>query len=75
MALILMIIQIISAIPAIITLIKDIISVIHGLNGPEKKAAEADLKAIIKKHLTGHDPSGCEKELVDLHQNLMDKYH
>lgn len=74
MSLILLIIQIISAIPTIIKIIKEIMDIIHELKGPEKKAAEAQLSGILKRHLGAHDPAAAHVELKAFHENLKGKY-
>lgn len=74
MALILLILQIVSAIPTIIKLIQEIMSLIHGLKGPEKKAAETQLGGILKRHLKSKDPSACHDDLMRFHEDLKGKY-
>lgn len=74
MSLILLILQIISAIPTIFKIIKEIMDLIHQLNGPEKKAAEAQMRGILKKHLKEKDCDSCHAELKAFKENLKGKY-
>lgn len=76
MGIVVLILQIISAIPTLIRVIKEIMDIIHGLKGEEKKAAQQDLTGIIKKHLKNgcKDHACAEHDLHGLAQNLRDKY-
>lgn len=74
MALILLIMQIVSAIPTIISIVKMIIDLIHGLPAGERKAAEGQLRGILKKHLKTKDAPACQAELEAFHSDLKGKY-
>lgn len=74
MSLILMIIQIIGAIPTIISIIGQIMKLIHQLKGQEKSAAESQLKGILARHLKGKDHKACQSELEQFHSDLKGKY-
>lgn len=74
MPLILLILQIISAIPTIIKIIKMIMDLLKGLPVAERRAAETQLRGILKKHIKCNDPNGCHAELDQFHRDLVGKY-
>ncbi len=74
MPLILLIIQIISAIPSLIKIIEEIMKIIHALPGPEKRAAEIQLKGILSNHLALGDEAMAKQDLEMFHGNLKGKY-
>ncbi len=74
MALALLIIRIILAIPTIIQLIHEIMKIIDELPKGEKAAAQAQLRGILTRHQGGHDPQGAHAELHAMKENLKGKY-
>lgn len=76
MAVLLLILQILSAIPSLIKLVKEIWDLIDGQDGLEKKALRKELADIIKKHRANKfkDPDAAEKDLMAFHEHLLQKY-
>lgn len=77
MAIFLLILQIVSAIPSIISTIQKIMEIIKGLRGEEKKEAQAQLKAILKKHTGKAKPVAegvAKRDLEDLLDHLKGKH-
>lgn len=72
MAIFLLILQIVSAIPSIISTIKAIMDIIHGLRGEAKKEATAQLKVILKRHTAKNKPVAAGAAKADLEQFLSD---
>ncbi len=77
MPIILLILQIVSAIPSIISTIKAIMDIIHGLKGDAKKEATSQLREILKKHTAKNKPvaaGAAQAELADFLSDLRDKH-
>ena len=74
MGMILLILQIIMAIPSVIKIIKEILDMINGLDRGEKRAAQVQLRGILKKHAKGCQGDACHADLENFKTNLKDKY-
>lgn len=77
MPIFLLILQIVAAIPSIISTIQKIMEIIKGLRGEEKKEAQAQLKAVLKKHIGKQKPvaqGAAKKDLEDLLEHLQGKH-
>lgn len=77
MALFFMILNIISAIPSIIRVIQDIMAIIKGLKGEEKKEAISQLRVILKKHTRKDKPvaaGAAKSDLEALRERLVNKF-
>ena len=71
MALFLLILQLVTAIPSVIKVIKEIMDIIHNLKGPEKEVAEKRLHSLISyhEHKCAHqrgDHNRCREDLENL---------
>lgn len=74
MALILLILQIIEAIPTIFSIIHEIMKLIDGLNGQEKKAAQAQFTSILRSHKGDKDHVAIKADLLQFHKDIKEKY-
>ena len=73
MAILLIIFQIISAIPTLIKVITTIIDLINGLKGSNREEAEQEFHGILRRHRRCHDNDTCEAELNAFRDKLKAK--
>ncbi len=79
MGLLVLILQIITAIPSVIKAITAILDIIRGLKGDEKKEVQGRLREILIKHkkngLQGEQcQESCKQEIEEYHEYLKGKY-
>lgn len=70
---ILLILQIIAAIPGLVNAFKTIMELIRSMRGKEKELAEAELSEIVHRHRMCHDKEGCEAEVNDFLDRLKNR--
>lgn len=71
---ILLILQIIAAIPGLVKAFKEIIDLIRELRGKDKEMAQAELSEIVHRHKMCHDKEGCEAEVNGLLERLKNRH-
>lgn len=75
MPILLLVLQVIAALPQLIQVIQEILKMIHGQNGQERVALMKDFEVILQKHARGQcQEDVCTKDLEDFKQHLVEKY-